>query len=170
MPSKAGRLDEFISAIRTRLLLAIQLAPAATAKPDGTPGTEALVGLLAAVGGTIIPAGQIGLRLRAFTSLARNRGNHSQPEKVNAQMALLVGELRGILGGVRSRVQGIPYPFPHPRGQMTIADYAHYEKPCANEWETVYRDCNAHVERMFALHYRLLGKLPGGGEAGRERD
>jgi hypothetical protein len=38
-------------------------------------------------------------------------------------------------------------------------EYLHNEKACENEWESIYRESNSHLERLFALHYRLLGRL-----------
>ena len=50
------------------------------------------------------------------------------------------------------------YPFPHARGRLTIAEYARSEKPADNDWQRAYLDSDAHVDRLFALHYRLIGR------------
>src|SRR5262245_19234643 len=72
------------------------------------------------------------------------------------------GDLRptsAIDTGIQERLQKFTYPFPHPRSPLTVADYARYEKPAELELQRVYLDCNAHVDRLFALHYRLIGRI-----------
>ena len=51
------------------------------------------------------------------------------------------------------------YPFAHARGALTVAEYARFEKPAENDWQRAYLDSGAHVERLFALHYRLVGRI-----------
>lgn len=36
---------------------------------------------------------------------------------------------------------------------------ARSEAPAQNEWQRVYQDSEAHVDRLFALHYRLVGRI-----------
>ena len=60
---------------------------------------------------------------------------------------------------MQSPLGNLPYPFPHPRGQLTVVEYARYEKVCKHEWETVYRESNSLLDQLFALHYRLIGRL-----------
>jgi hypothetical protein len=42
---------------------------------------------------------------------------------------------------------------------LTIPEYTRYEKTCQNEWESVYRESDSRLDRLFALHYRLIGRL-----------
>jgi Zn-dependent protease with chaperone function len=155
-----AKLDGFVAALRNRVSLALRLSQSA-GRPAraATLEVEAIAEALAALGAVMPSVHQIGLRLRAFTTLAQNRGNHSKPEDVDLQMSRLAGELKKIVADIDSPLRGLPYPFPHPRGELTIVEYARYEKPCQNEWETVYRESDSHLDRMFALHYRLLGRL-----------
>jgi Zn-dependent protease with chaperone function len=153
------KVDEFISALRTRVTLAFQLSSDLEgAAPDSISEAKSTAAVLVAVGGTLSSLHQIGTRLRAFTALAQNRGNHSRPADVDAQMSKVAAEMRKLLTEVQSQLGNLPYPFPHPRGQLTVVEYAHYEKLCQNEWESVYHESSSHLERLFALHYRLLGR------------
>ena len=155
-----GKLDGFVAALRTRLSFALQLLRSTDGTASETNAeAETITKVLAAVGAVISSVHQIGLRLRAFTMLAQNRGNHPKPDHINAQMSRLAGELRELIAKVQSSLGSLPYPFPHPRGQLTVVDYARYEKPCQHEWETAYHESNSHLERLSALHYRLLGRL-----------
>jgi hypothetical protein len=70
-----------------------------------------------------------------------------------------VGLVSEHLADIQARLGTVPYPFAHPRGQLTVAEYARQEQPCQHEWEAIFRAGSAHVERLFPLHYRLLGRL-----------
>jgi len=157
---KTKSLMPFITALGARLSLALQLARQA-ADPTGAAALEIenLIQVLAAVGATVPNLHKIGTRLNALNLLAKNYGNHSNPERVGTQMTRLAAELRKLGAEVRSLPGNLAYPFPHPGGQLTIAEYARYEKPCKNEWEAAFQEGNSQVERMFALHHRLLGRL-----------
>lgn len=67
--------------------------------------------------------------------------------------------LQPLIVGIQERLQKFAYPFPHPRSPLTVADYARHEKPAELELQRVYLDCNAHVDRLFSLHYKLMGRV-----------
>jgi hypothetical protein len=99
------------------------------------------------------------LRLRAFTLLAQNRLSHSDPDEVDKNIGELAAELQLLTSGIQRRLAEFSYPFSHARGRLTVAEYARWEKPCDHEWQRVYLDSEAHVDRLFALHYRLVGAV-----------
>lgn len=155
-----GKLDGFVAALRDRVSLALQLLRSKdNLVQEATVKMENIARVLAAVGMAMPSVHQIGMRLRAFTVLAQNRGNHSQPQDVDTQISRLAGELQNLSAEVRSLLGCLPYPFPHPRGQLTVVDYVCYEKACQHKWEAVYQESNSILERLFALHYRLIGRL-----------
>src|SRR5207249_4293955 len=94
-----------------------------------------------------------------FVSLAQNRGNHSRPCEVDQVLSEFSRRLQPLLAGIQERLQKFNYPFPHPRSPLTVADYAHNEKPAEFDLQRLYLDCNTHVDRLFALHYRLVGRI-----------
>jgi Zn-dependent protease with chaperone function len=154
------KLEGFVAALRSRSSLALQyMRSTSDAAQEADSEVETIAKMLAAVGPLMPSVHQIGARLRSFTMLAQNRGNHSNPEEVDTQMSRLATELRKLVADVQAPLSSLSYPFPHPRGQMTVAEYARYERACQNEWEAVYQESNSHLERLFALHYRLLGRL-----------
>jgi Zn-dependent protease with chaperone function len=155
-----AKVDEFVAALRKRVTLALRLAQNAGERtPEATLELTAKAATLVAVGAAMPSVHQIGMRLRAFTTLAQNRGNHSKPEDVDAEMSRLAGELKRLVAEVDAPLSNLLYPFPHPRGQLTVVEYSRYEKPCENEWETAYRESDSRLDRLFALHYRLIGPL-----------
>jgi hypothetical protein len=114
-------------------------------------------------------AHDIASELNAFISLAQNRPNHSKPWHVDQVLKEISGRLQPLIAGIQERLQKFAYPFPHPRSPLTVADYARYEKPAELELQRVYLDCNAHVDRLFALHYRLVGRVLAFADAAEEK-
>ena len=127
--------------------------------PKGTSELSELVRLLAAVGAEMPRAYEMGSRLRAFGLLGQNRGNHSCPADVDKVASELAAEVKSLISGIQERLQEFTYPFPHARGRLTVAEYARFEKPAEFELQRVFQDGNTHVERLFALHYRLMGRV-----------
>ena len=149
----------FIAALRTRLTLALQLRPeAALAANAETIELDSLLKTVVAVAAAMPSVHQLGLRLRPFVALAQNRGNHSNPATVEVQMSRLSDELRKCISEVQQPLQQLPYPFQHPRGKLTLVEYASNDQSCGNVWEAVFNEANSHLDRLFPLHYRLLGR------------
>jgi hypothetical protein len=97
--------------------------------------------------------------VHALLLLAQNRGNHPDHVQVDMVISELASEMQTRISGIQDRFKEFPYPFPHPRGQLTVAEYVRSEKPTENEGKRAYLEGDAHVERLFTLHFRLLGKL-----------
>jgi hypothetical protein len=56
-------------------------------------------------------------------------------------------------------LEGIKYPFAHPRGELTVIEYMSHGKKCDHTFEQVFKECSSRIERLFALHYRLMGRI-----------
>ena len=155
------RLEPFMTALRQRVTLALRLAQTRSSvlRPESAGEVPALARLLAAVGAEMPRAHEIASRLSAFALLAQNRGNHSNPAEVDKAMSELAAELQSLVRGIQERLKEFTYPFSHARGQLTAAEYARFENPAENDWLRAFLDGNAHVDRLFALNYRLIGRL-----------
>ena len=113
-----------------------------------------------AVLGTVMPLlRKMGRKLRAFLVLIQNRANHGSPDKVDSEIDKVARELRESLAQIQSNLQGLQYPFPHARGEISLVEYARHGKREDSEWKTVFEESNTHLERLFSLHYRVLGRL-----------
>jgi Zn-dependent protease with chaperone function len=158
---RAAKLEPFIDRLRERLTLALRLAQSRGGVPklEGTGDWAELLRLLAAVGAEMPRVHMIGSRLNAFALVAQNRGNHSSPAGVDEVLSDLAGELASLVGDIQQGLKGFTYPFTHARGQLTVAEYASSEETSDNEWVRAYLDARTHVDRLFALNYRLIGRL-----------
>ena len=156
-----ARLEPFVNALRDRVTLALGLAHAnpIAGKPVAANETSELAALLAAVGAEMPRVHEIGSKLRAFTLLAQNRGNHSKPAQVDQALSQLAAELQALFGEIQGRLKPFRYPFPHARGQLSVAEYASSEKTAEHDWHRTYLDSDAHCDRLFALNYRLVGRI-----------
>ncbi len=158
MSGSLKKLGPFMAALRERVSGDLSLA-AASLTPECASELAEIAPLLAAVGKEMPTARKMGEKLKAFVLLAQNRGNHSNPAQVDRSVSEIAAELRGLVGELQDRLKGFTYPFAHARGQLTVCEYARFEKPDDNDWVKAFQDANAHVERLFALHYRLLGRI-----------
>ena len=163
-------LEPFMVALRQRVTLALRFGSANrdTSDPEAISEAE-LARLLVAVGEQMPRAHEIGWKLRAFTVLAQNRSNHPNPAQVDQVVSQLIAELQSLIGGIQEQLKQFAYPFPHARGRMTVAEYARSEQSAENDWHRVYLDGGAHVDRLFALHYRLIGRILAFGDAAETR-
>jgi Zn-dependent protease with chaperone function len=152
------KLDPFMTGLRQRVTLALRLAQGGGSGPRPANADE-LARLLAAVGAEMPRAHDIGSRLNAFVLLVQNRANHSNPAAVDKALAELAAELQSLVGGIQERLKVFPYPFSHARGRLTVAEYARFEGSAENNWLRAYPDGKAHLDRLFALNYRLIGRL-----------
>ncbi len=155
------QLKPFMGALGKRLMLSLQLAQAKgiVLHLEGANDLAELTRLLAAVGAEMPRAHELASKLNPFMLLAQNRENHSNPGEVDHVASELAAEMKGLVAGIQQRLKDFVYPFPHARGRLSVADYARPEKTGDHEWQRVYLDSDAHVDRLFALHYKLIGRL-----------
>lgn len=154
-------LEPFFAALRERVTLALRYAMAENDASDPKAAGEwtGLAPLLAALGTEMPRVREIGMKLRAFTVLLQNVDQPSQPAALEKTLKALASELQSRVGQVQSRLKPFAYPFPHPRSPLTVAEYARSEKPAEHQWQRAYMDSDAHVDRLFALNYRLIARI-----------
>jgi Zn-dependent protease with chaperone function len=154
-------LASFISALGQRVKWALGLAQESESGLDNNDAKELTetVSLFVAVGAEMQQVHEMGAKLRAFALLAQNRGNHSDPSEVDRSISELAAQLESLVAGIQERLKDFIYPFPHARGVLTVTEYLRSEKSSDHEWQRTYLDSDAHVERLFALHYRLIGRI-----------
>ncbi|MEY2407817.1 MAG: hypothetical protein QOF48_487 [Verrucomicrobiota bacterium] len=159
--TRLAKLEPFHTALRDRVALALSLAgsDSRALTPEHLKETSEFSRLLAAVAAEIPRARDMGLRLNAFLLLAQNRRNHSEVARVDEVMNAFVAELVPTIKGIQERLTEFTYPFSHARGRLTVAEYARADESSEHLWQQTYIDGSAHVDRLFALHYRLVGRV-----------
>jgi Zn-dependent protease with chaperone function len=158
---RVTQLAPFMNALRRRVAAALR---AAQLTPDFARAAEAsnlsqLGRLLAAVGAELPRVHEISSKLPAFTSLAQNRANHSDGAVVDRILGDIGDDMQKIVAGLQERLASFPYPFPHARGPLSVAEYARSEKPSEHLLQRTYFDADAHVDRLVSLHFRVLGQI-----------
>ncbi|HUR46493.1 MAG TPA: M48 family metallopeptidase [Candidatus Saccharimonadales bacterium] len=159
----SSELEQFVEATRTRIISALELLQSPNLAMENRESLLAEAKLLLPILGCL---GKMLPRLRemvqqrdGFLILLKNRGNQANPAAVDQEIDRVGRELRNTLEEVQSGLKEHMYPFSHAQGQLTLRDYAKHGKKCDNEFELLYLDSSAHVERLFTLHYRVLGRL-----------
>ncbi len=156
-----AKVEPYVEALRQRVILALRIVRSNNGVPQGDRPEELpqLLRLLVAVGAEMSNVHAMGSKLKAFMLLAQNRGNHSDPAQVDRIVSDLSSELNALVRGIQQRLGSFPYPFPHARGQLTVAEYARAEELAGDKWIRSYQDAAAHVDRLLALNSRLVGRV-----------
>jgi hypothetical protein len=155
-----ANVEPFMAALRERVAQALQLALARKALgTEAASEIQTLAPLLAVVAAQMPRLHQVAARLRGFSVLAQNRDGHSDPAGVDKKISAIISELETLTGEIQRQLQEFSYPFAHTRGQLTVAEYARNEKLPAEKWDWAYTNADTHLDRLFALHYRLVGKV-----------
>ncbi|MEW6302773.1 MAG: M48 family metallopeptidase [Verrucomicrobiota bacterium] len=150
-------LAPFQTACRRRLTRALRRAiqlqdPQAASIPP-------TVRLLAVLEDLQRPLDESFRRFRAMQILLENRGNHSEPAQVDAQLKSLAALLRPAIDQIDAALGDLPYPFAHAKGKITVKEFATHESPVAEPLIALFQQAGARVDRLFALRRRLLGLL-----------
>lgn len=155
-----ARLEPFFAALRKRIGLALSLHAASGAiAPAAAQEIAVVMPLLAAVGAEMKEALALEARLRALAALAQNRSNHPDPAQVDDEARKLASDVRDGIMGLRKRLGSFSYPFADSRGHLTIADYLGAAQSAEHDWQGSLESGTAHVNRLFDLHQRLIGRV-----------
>jgi len=64
----------------------------------------------------------------------------------------MVSDVQGALGAAI-------YPFEHVKGRLSLVDYARAKQFDANPARMAQLEAHSHLQMLFGLYYRLLGRL-----------
>jgi hypothetical protein len=161
MPALRERLKPFFATLQDLIVIGLQMASQKPGNDEqaNTQSIAELVRLLAAVGSEMANAREMAGKARVLTLLAQNAGNHSNPAVVNEAMGVIGCELKKMTSAMQQRFHTFTYPFAHARGRLTVSDYLTGDQTGQNELHNTYLQANAHVDAIFALNYRLIGKV-----------
>jgi Zn-dependent protease with chaperone function len=154
-------VEPFFQGLRQRVDCAIRLLEldSGGVPPAALREMVELRRLLAAVGAEIPGLHETGSRLRALVMLAQSRPNHPNPGIVDHEIAALAKELEDRTNGIQQRLTAFRYPFPHAKGELSIAEFARPEKHDPANLQSILENSQTQVDRLLNLHYRLVGCL-----------
>ena len=154
------KLDPFMDALRERVAMALRFWKGGQ-HSDSAPRREGenLVRLLHALGAELPRLHEIDSNMAAFAALVQNRANQPNVAEMDKAMWEAASVVRALVGSLQEKLRLFTYPFSHAQGELTIAEYAKASKPGDPELQQVYEDGAAHVDRLLALHFRVLGRV-----------
>jgi Zn-dependent protease with chaperone function len=118
-----------------------------------------LVPVLAALTPALPPLHEIGRKLCAWQLLLASRVRSCDPARVDGVIDDLARQLRGLVRQVRGCIRGALYPFPHARGAITLEQFVRPDAPPREEWEAVFKESLACLDRLFPLYDEVLCRL-----------
>jgi Zn-dependent protease with chaperone function len=161
--SLSTELQPFQKQLQLRLLLGLQLlhAPEIGSKVSDAASLQTEVASMLPAFSKLAESlpllEQITRRLEPLLLLAKNRP--LQPEHVDSELDCVALELKNLLKEVRTQISTAIYPFPHAKGQITVAEFAQSENLPSNKIEAIYQDATTHLDRLIPLYYKLLHRL-----------
>jgi len=88
------------------------------------------------------------------------------PKRAQGQSELLESTLsqcrarsEELLKNVHNTLGSAAYPFAHPRGHITIVDYARAKQYDPDPVRMAHIEIRSHLQMLFALYHRILGRL-----------
>ncbi|EEF59175.1 M48 family metalloprotease [Pedosphaera parvula] len=95
----------------------------------------------------------------ALTAMLEMRRDSKRKERVEQRISHLSPQLESFIKAIRVQLEGLPYPFPHAREEITLAEFARSDIPATQKLEALFNNCNCHLNRLLPLYQRLLGRL-----------
>jgi hypothetical protein len=154
-------LEPLAEAGRTRLRAALSLIRSphvgsrienAQALQDETAGLLHVLGKLSEVFPSLRELRKQFAALQALLSFQSQPGPGTALDSVSAHVAKLLAALQQALGPTS-------YPFSDVTGHVLLADYARSKDFNLNPKVRLLKDAQSHLEMLFSVYYRVLGRL-----------
>ncbi len=160
----ASQLQPFEEAARSRLILALSLlrTPALAAKIANTEQIQDEILTLLHVFGKLSAAFPALLDLRTELITLQTLGNTAsgpRSELHDAVLAESTKRCQELLTTVQTALGATGYPFEHPKGHVSIVDYARTKQFDPNPARMIELEVQSHLQMLFALYQRVLGRL-----------
>ena len=157
-------LEPFLQAGRARLMTALSLlrTPAtAAALPDTQRLQEEVLDLLhvsAKVSAAFPPLLELRRESAVLQALLAFRGRvHS--EMLDSASASARTRCHDLLACIQKLFGTTGYPFAHPKGPITIVEFARAKEYDADPLLMTFKETESHLQMLFALYYRVLARL-----------
>lgn len=96
---------------------------------------------------------------QSFNTLLQNRDPNTDVTQLDIRIEKVAEELRELRAKIRMQLKDCQYPFPHAGGQVSVNRYLEHDRKCSHQWEILYHDCAATLDRLYSLYFRILGRL-----------
>jgi hypothetical protein len=128
----------------------------ADALRDEVPG---LVQVLAVLAPALPTLRDISRKLAAWQLLLSEWGGCAGSARAKATADDLARRLRRAVRNVTGSIRGVPYPFPHARGKVTLDEFVQLHEKPRDEQEEIFNESLACVDRLPPLYLEVLGRL-----------
>jgi hypothetical protein len=158
-------LEAFENHARTRLNCALQLLrnPDLSGKiSDGAllqREAAQLTVVSARLGRVFVPLQELSRKFGAFASALQSLRQPALAPRAERRVNELSPPLKEMIKEIRTLIEGVPYPFPHPREGLTLDEFARNDIPATHKLNALYNDCHCHLSRLLPLYQRVLGRL-----------
>jgi Zn-dependent protease with chaperone function len=160
----APQLQPFEEAARARLVLALSLlrTPALVSKIANTEQIQDEIVTLLHVFGKLSAAFPALLDLRAELVTLQTLGDPTSGPRSELHDPVLAESTKRsqeLLATAQSALGSTGYPFEHPKGHISIVDYARTKQFDPNPTRMIQLEIQNHIQTLFALYHRVLGRL-----------
>jgi hypothetical protein len=111
------------------------------------------------LGQAFIPLQALRRKTGAITAAFQAQGHKTRAAEACGRIDELAPELGLLLAEIKKLIQDVPYPFHHPREDLTLHEFARTDIPATHKLEALYNDCACHLNRLLPLYQRVLGRL-----------
>ena len=80
-------------------------------------------------------------------------------ESANRRINELAPVVKALIQEIRTALEGVPYPFDHPREDLTLDEFSRNDIPATHKLEALLNDCSCYLTRLIPLYHRVLGRL-----------
>jgi Zn-dependent protease with chaperone function len=115
--------------------------------------------IFAGLGRAFGPLQELRRNFEAFATTLQMRSDSSRSQKAEQRINQLSLELEGNIKAIRVQLEGLQYPFPHAREELSIVEFARSDIPATHKLEALFNNCRCHLSRLLPLYQRVLARL-----------
>jgi hypothetical protein len=157
----ALELEPFEQIARVRLLTALSLlrTPKVAAHIPNVPSLQDEIADLLHAFGRLSAAFPPLLELRKEFAVLQTLSNAGSPACSTTGLSESTERCARHISEIQTALGPTGLPFPHPKGRISIADYARAKKFDSDPARMAQLEAQSHLQLLFALYYQLLGRL-----------
>jgi Peptidase family M48 len=158
-------LEAFEKNADARLTCALRLFqdPVVAGKIDDVTALQReaahLSGVFERLSQAFVPLQELRRNFNAFEAALGMLNEPKLAEKADRRIAELVPVLQNTIKDIRTAIEGVSYPFRHPREDITLEEFARTDIPATHKLEALFNNCECHLNRLLPVYYRVLGRL-----------